>query len=244
MHVHTGDMPAMIRAHTWAETPLGPRDSWPHSLQTAVDMILLSAFPMCVVWGPEFRLLYNDAYAPILAERHPHALGRPLGEVWSDVWPEYEPLVTRAMGGETLCFANLEIELLRHGRRAKAWFTLSYSGLRGDDVAFAGALCVVHETTVAVLGERINRSQTGMLRQLFDEAPGFMAVLRGPQHVFEIANAAHRSLHRGRDVTGMTVAEAVPEAAAQGFTALLDQVRATGCPIAGAASACGCRRSA
>lgn len=41
-----------IRAHDWAATPLGPREGWPQSLRTLVDVMLGSAQPMFVAWGP------------------------------------------------------------------------------------------------------------------------------------------------------------------------------------------------
>ena len=71
------------------------------------------------------------------------------------------------------------------------------------------------------------------LRGLFEQAPGFMAVLRGPQHVFELANAAYLRLVGRRDLVGRTMIEALPELAAQGFSDLLDQVYTSGRPFFG-----------
>lgn len=67
-----------------------------------------------------------------------------------------------------------------------------------------------------------------MLAQMFEQAPSFMALLRGPEHRFEMANPGYRRLVGGRDVVGRTVAEALPEVAAQGFLELLDEVYASG----------------
>jgi len=67
-----------------------------------------------------------------------------------------------------------------------------------------------------------------MLAQMFEQAPSFMAMLRGPEHRFEMANPGYRRLVGGRDVVGRTVAEALPEVAAQGFLQLLDEVYASG----------------
>jgi hypothetical protein len=52
-------------------------ESWPQSLQTAVDIMLASGHAMQLAWGPERTVLYNDAYAPMLGDRHPRALGLP-----------------------------------------------------------------------------------------------------------------------------------------------------------------------
>ena len=66
------------------------------------------------------------------------------------------------------------------------------------------------------------------LAQLFEQAPIFMALLQGPTHRIEIANPAYLQLVGHRPVLGKTVAEALPEAASQGYVALLDAVFATG----------------
>ena len=75
--------------------------------------------------------------------------------------------------------------------------------------------------------------ETTRLRMLFEQAPGFTAVITGPELRFQLANAAYRRLVAGRDVVGRTVAEALPEIVDQGFTTLLDQVRTTGEPYIG-----------
>ena len=63
-------------AQDWAATPFGPVESWPQSLRTAASMVLGSTLPMFLGWGPDFLLLYNDAYAEILGDRGPAMGGR------------------------------------------------------------------------------------------------------------------------------------------------------------------------
>ena len=77
---------------------------------------------------------------------------------------------------------------------------------------------------------------TAKLEQLFEAAPGYIAVVRGPDHVFEIANAAYRRLAGRSDLVGRPAAEAVPELATQGYIALLDQVYESGEPFAAEAA--------
>lgn len=91
------------------------------------------------------------------------------------------------------------------------------------------------ETTQRVLMERENqalmasiRFADDQLRQMFEQAPNFMMVLKGPSHACEIFNAAGRQLVGGRDVVGKSVMQALPEVAAQGFIKLLDRVYQTG----------------
>ena len=74
------------------------------------------------------------------------------------------------------------------------------------------------------------RGHSASLAQMFEQAPSFIALLSGPEHRFTLTNAAYQRAVDGRDVAGRTVAEALPEAAAQGYVALLDEVFRTGRP--------------
>ena len=93
-----GEMGALIRAHDWAATPLGSPDGWPHGLKTLVGVMLGSNQPMFIAWGAERTLLYNDAYAEILARKHPAALGRDFLEVWHEIRADLLPIVEQAYG--------------------------------------------------------------------------------------------------------------------------------------------------
>ncbi len=73
------------------------------------------------------------------------------------------------------------------------------------------------------------------LQQLFKQAPGFICVLRGPNHVFELANDAYLQLVGHRTVLGQRLVDALPEVAEQGYLDRLDTVLATGTPFIGRA---------
>jgi signal transduction histidine kinase/DNA-binding response OmpR family regulator len=66
------------------------------------------------------------------------------------------------------------------------------------------------------------------LQRLFEQAPGFICVMRGPEHVFELANAAYRTLTGGRELIGKPIRVALPEVVEQGFPTLLDEVYRSG----------------
>lgn len=65
---------------------------------------------------------------------------------------------------------------------------------------------------------------------MFAHAPGFMALLTGPEHRFELTNPNYQKVIGHREVVGRTVAEVLPDAVAQGYLDLLDQVYRTGEP--------------
>ena len=92
-------MSTYLERFDWASTPLGSKASWPSALRTAYEIMMSNGFGMCAVWGPERTFLYNEAYIPFLAERHPQALGRPIDQVWFDVWNDIAPLIERGDGG-------------------------------------------------------------------------------------------------------------------------------------------------
>ncbi|MES3025846.1 MAG: PAS domain-containing protein [Pseudomonadota bacterium] len=82
------------------------------------------------------------------------------------------------------------------------------------------------------------------LNQIFHRAPAFMCVLRGPEHVFEMANARYRQLVGGRELIGKTVRAALPELAGQGVYELLDAVYRSGQAYQGRALQLHLRRDA
>ena len=228
-----GEMGARIRDFDWSCSPLGEPAAWPQALKTAVGIALSSRFPMFVAWGPELRLLYNDGYAEILGGKHPVALGHAFEDIWAELWEDVKPLVDRAMAGEPTYSENLPLTMTRRGYPEQTWFTFSYSPLREASGAIGGMFCVCTETTAMVLAERRRIDEAQRLRQLFHDAPGFMAAVRGPEHRFEMMNASYQQLVGHRDLVGKTVREALPEVEGQGFFELLDEVYRSGKPFAG-----------
>ncbi|MGJ9416731.1 ATP-binding protein [Massilia sp. CMS3.1] len=77
---------------------------------------------------------------------------------------------------------------------------------------------------------RILNNEREHLRSLFNQAPGFVAVLMGPKHVFEMVNEAYYQLVGHRELVGKALWDALPEVAGQGFEEFLDQVYRTGVP--------------
>ncbi len=71
------------------------------------------------------------------------------------------------------------------------------------------------------------------LAYIFEQAPAFVSVLRGAEHIFELTNPAYLQLIGHRNLIGKTVREALPEIAGQGFYELLDNVFQTGEPFIG-----------
>ena len=78
---------------------------------------------------------------------------------------------------------------------------------------------------------RILNAERSQLQILFNQAPGFIAVLTGADHTYETANEAYYQLIGYRNIIGQSAATALPELAGQGFDQLLDSAYQTGKPV-------------
>lgn len=222
-----GDMGAMLRAHPWAESPMGLPAHWPSQLKTLVGLMLNAPQPMFAVWGPEQRMFYNDGYAEILGGHHP-ALDQTFLDVWSEIRSDLEPIMARAYAGEPIYMDDIELTMRRHGHDEETHFSFFYAPVRGDQGEVLGVFCACTEITQEVKARRERTAELDRLREMFTSSPSFVAVLRGPDHRFELTNPAYLRLIAQRDVIGMPVRAALPELEGQGFFELLDTVYRTG----------------
>ncbi|HZD49102.1 MAG TPA: ATP-binding protein [Silvibacterium sp.] len=231
----TGEMADLTRAYDWSHTPVGPVEQWPETLLTTVNTLLSSRHPMFLWWGDELVQFYNDAYRPSIREdKHPSALGQRGRECWPEIWsiigPQIDAVMTR---GEASWHENQLVPIYRNGKLEDVYWTYGYSPVRSSTGEIHGTLVVCTETTEIVLARHQLQRERERLADLFQQAPAFFAVLRGPEHVFEMINPPYQELIGQRDVLGKAVREAVPEAEGQGFIALLDEVYRTGKPFIG-----------
>ncbi|MDF2798581.1 MAG: hypothetical protein K0R85_1325 [Devosia sp.] len=104
---------------------------------------------------------------------------------------------------------------------------------QGDGAANQWQAGLLNRAAAVQAQNDVLAAQAGHIRRLFEQAPSFMAVLGGPEHVFELANASYLQLVGHRDLIGRRLADALPEVVEQGFLELLDTVRQTGEPYVG-----------
>ena len=150
-----GEMGERIRALDWSQTPLGPVETWPQSLRSAVSTCIGSRFPIVLYWGPQLVVLYNDAYAEILGGKHPWALGRPCEEVWSEIWDVIGPMLDGVVAtGQATWSEDQLLALERRGFPEECYFSFSFSPVRGEDGGVDGIFTAVIESTGRVVGER------------------------------------------------------------------------------------------
>ena len=146
---------------------------WSEALKTAVASCLASQWPTIVIWGPELNCLYNDAYAELILEKHPQAMGQPVRELFAEIWDRLGPLInTVCVSGIAMRFADEPFRLMRRGFLEEVYFTMSMTPVKGTDGVVVGLICPVQETTRKVLSRRRLDTLGGLLRATKeDEAP-------------------------------------------------------------------------
>lgn len=256
---HGGHIRALGRTIDWQHTALGPPDDWPPALRAVARSALDSPFPICLWCGPELILVYNDAYRAVLGNKHPGALGRPGPEVWAEIWPQIRGMFEQIRHGGPAIHAEDAPFVVRRAdepadaaarEEPNAWFTFSLSPVRDESGEIVAFLNIVSESTARVLADlgsdmalaRAERAEA-RLREVFAQAPAFMAVLRGEEFVFEYVNEAYYQLVGHRPLVGRPVWEALPDIRGQGFERLLERVLRQGEPYIGTEVAVQIRRT-
>lgn len=195
-----GELGERVREFNWSATPLGPLEAWPHSLKTAVRIMLTSRQPIWIGWGDDLIYLYNDPYKSIIGGKHPRALGRPTKDVWPEIWNDIGPMLAQAMGGEEGTYVEEQLLIMeRKGYREETYYTFSYSPIPDDKGKPGGIICANTEDTQRVLGER----QLALLREL--AAAGSES--RTLQEVFERSSRALASNPRDLPFAAVYFAE-------------------------------------
>ena len=144
----TGALRRSYQEVDWSATPVGPISFWSPAMLNAVDLALHTQFPVALFWGPEFVVLYNEAFVRLIADKHPAALGTPARDVFPEAWDVIGPMMEGVLAGEGPTWVeNASVPLNRNGQMEEAYFTFSYSPVRGLDGTIEGVLDIATETT-------------------------------------------------------------------------------------------------
>lgn len=230
-------MARLIRARDWSRTALGAPATWPSGLRAMVRLLLTTCHPALIFWGPEQLCLYNDGYRRSLGhDKHPSMLGLPGREAFPESWQVAEPQIRSIMnGGPSTWRLNHLIPLLRDGVLEDVYWTYSFSPI-DDETAphgIGGVLVLCTDTTSHIQRAHELAKEHLQFATLFQQAPAFMALLTGPEHVFTMVNPAYLQVVGQRVLLGKPVLDALPEALAQGYVDILNRVYSTGQPFEG-----------
>jgi PAS domain S-box-containing protein len=225
-----GEMGKLIRSKDWSKTPLGDPDNWPQSLKTIVALMLNNPFGMLVVWGDDYTQIYNDTYRQILGSKHPKALGISSQITFSEVWDILAPMFHDVMKGSSVSFPDFKLTLDRNGYDEDCYFDFSYSPIKKEDGVVGGLLVTVIETTEKVRATAALKESNARFRNNIMQAPVAMCVMRGEDHVVEIANDQMIQLWgvEASEILNKPVFDALPETRNQYLEDVLNNVYKTG----------------
>ncbi|MGF1621424.1 MAG: PAS domain-containing protein, partial [Rhodomicrobiaceae bacterium] len=135
------------------------------ALRTTLSLCLNSSFPTAIYWGPDLCLLYNDSWAPIPAEKHPWALGRPAREVWPDIWQVIEPQFQNVLRtGAGFSTYDQMLPMKRGDGIHETYWNYSFTPIRDLDGSIAGIFNQGNETTGRMTTERALRESQAELK--------------------------------------------------------------------------------
>jgi PAS domain S-box-containing protein len=214
-----GKMGALMRGFDWAASPLGPVPDWPPILRTVVSLCLTSRFPTVIFWGPELRMFYNDAYLPMLADKHPAALGQAAQECWPEIWAIIGPMLRGVLDtGEATWSDDLLLPIIHNGAVGEHYFTFSYSPIRDETGRVCGVFCPVTETTARLQGERSEQALRheaeaahARVRTTLESITDAFFTLDRQWHFTYVNQRAKALWGRRDDVLGKNIWEEFPE---------------------------------
>jgi hypothetical protein len=93
-------MGSLFGSIDWPATALGGVAGWSSALRTMVAMLLRNRSPLVLWWGPDLVQIYNDAFRPILAAKHPGSVVQPAAKCWSEIWDVIGPMIEAPSRGE------------------------------------------------------------------------------------------------------------------------------------------------
>lgn len=226
-----GEMGKLIRAKDWSKTTLDDPENWPQSLKTMVAVILNNPFGMYIAWGENYTQIYNDGFRPILgSSKHPEALGISSKETFAEIWDTIGPMFGDVMKGKAVSSPDFMVVLNRNGFDEKCYFDFSYSPIKKEDGEIGGVLVTVIETTEKKkVNEALKESNAQFMNNIM-QAPVAMCVMRGKDHIVEIANEQMIQLWgvEAKEILYKPVFDALPETRNQYLEDVLDNVYHTG----------------
>ena len=215
----TGEMADRVRAYDWSSTSLGPIDGWSKELVTIVNLTLCSPSPARTMWGPDFILIYNDAYRPIPGRRHPEALGKVSKDVYQEAWHVVGPLLENAFAtGETCYYEKLAVPMQTDQGVRDFYLNYSFNPIYQDG-KIAGLFGPLHDVTgevTAVIKLRESEARAARILQSIGDA---VIVTDAEAHVTNMNGVAEA-------LTGWPLAEASGKKLEEVFHIVGEETRA------------------
>jgi len=133
-----GLSPRSTASYDWSASDLGAPSAWPYALRLGADVLFNSPLPSLLVWGPESRVFYNDAYSALAGASQARAPGGNVPPLWPAPLAAARDALAHARAGEP---AVAPAHMLDFGTAQP--FDLAFTPLRLEDGSVGGVLCTL-----------------------------------------------------------------------------------------------------
>jgi PAS domain S-box-containing protein len=186
-----------------------------------------------ILRGPEFMVeMANDTYLELVDRKEATFTGRPLFESLPEVEGTVRQLLNDVLRtGNPFHGIEYPIPIKRYGKEAIGYFDFLYHPLREGDGTISGIIVTVTDVSESVKAKHLIAESEKQFRNMVTQSPIPMTILRGKNHVIEMANKVmFENIWRKTetDVIGRSILEAFPELKEQKYSQLLDKVFTTG----------------
>lgn len=208
---------ALLRSIDWSTTPLGNPARWPQSLKLTLRLLLSSAHPMGLFWGPQHIEFHNDALRRLLGKQAPPP-GCRASSNWGENWSTLQPRIDSILkGGKASLHENQHIRLSRHGQQRDTWWTYSLSPVEdpGAQKGIGGVLMICNDVTEhRWTSEALYEADTEArhLKLIADHLPALVAYIDSNER-YRFCNAAYERWWGmpPTEIIGRTVRETLGE---------------------------------
>lgn len=141
----------------WSKSALGPRDQWSSELRHMSRFLLADTSPAILFWGEPSCIIYNDAYLPILGNKHPESMGMDASQVFSTIWDQLSGKISaQRRTGQTCTCTSTRLLIDRDGHVEETYFDWKLIPVTNDEGEVKGSYGTPIDRTEDVICSRQN----------------------------------------------------------------------------------------
>ncbi|KAI8627229.1 hypothetical protein F5Y19DRAFT_465994 [Xylariaceae sp. FL1651] len=147
----------------WEQTKFGRRDGWEPELRQMVRLMMADTSPCILYWGESQSIIYNEAYVPLVGEKHPTMMGMKAQEnsrltfrsVFPQFWADFDEIITQQRQNRLTAQGEASMLLIeRHGFLEETYFDWKLIPVIGEDGMVKGSYGIPTDLTNKIIGQR------------------------------------------------------------------------------------------
>ena len=205
---------------------------WNETEQRLTGLLMQAPAAIAVMEGPRHvYTLVNAQFQRMFARTNEQLIGRSIKEVFPEISDtgvnELFDEIYRS--GETYMAHEWPSHYFdENGKMREGFYNFVVHPMKDINGQVTDLMVHAVETTESVLARKKIEDNAAMIRNMYMNTPAFVAVFKGPDHVYELVNPYYQTVIGNRDVIGKKMLDALPELKGQGIDTLFDHVYSTG----------------